>query len=44
MSQMWRMDYVEKLCARVEGERNDRGARGRVKECDRCGRVLTVPT
>ena len=29
-------------CARREGERNDRGARGRVKECNRCGRVLTV--
>ena len=29
-------------CVRGEGERNDREARGRVKECDRCGRVLTV--
>ena len=29
-------------CARGEGERKDRGARGRVKTCDRCGRVLTV--
>ena len=29
-------------CARREGERNDRGAKGRVKGCDRCGSVLTV--
>ena len=29
-------------CARGKGERNDRGATGRVKECDRCRRVLTV--
>ena len=29
-------------CAREEGERNDRGVWGRVKECDRCERVLPV--
>ena len=29
-------------CARGEGERNDRGARDRVKDCDRCGRGLLL--